>query len=202
MSEENNSGSAAPQENVSQEPKQEQYVSKKAYEEVTRDMHKNKQKAKELEVAYNELQAQLKAQEEAKLHEQERWKELYEKRETELADERKNAQEQQSRYLKSVKLSALKQEIGANIKDDYLSFADLSSISFNDDGSIDKDTLHEVANSFRKEHGQLIPQSDNVNITGQAPNNQAPAPSDVDVRNMSSRERVLYYANQVKNKQS
>lgn len=201
MSEENKSGSAAPQENVSQEQQQEQYVTRKAYEEVSRDMHKNKQKAKELEVAYNELQAQLKAQEEAKLHEQERWKELYEKREAELEQERKNAQEQQGRYLRSVKLSALKQEIGANIKDEYLSFANLDGIAFNEDGSIDKDSLHEVANSFRKEHGQLIPQTDNANITGQAPSSEAPAPREVDFSKMSSKERVEYYTNFVKNKQ-
>lgn len=178
MSEENNGVSDATQQPVVDEEKKEQYVSKKAYEEVTRDMHKNKQKAKELEAAYNELQAQLKAQEEAKLHEQERWKELYEKREAELEQERKNAQEQQHRYLRSVKMAALKQELGSNIRDEYLGFANLNDIVINEDGSIDRESLHSVANSFKKEHGQLIPVNDNVSITGQAPTSNSPAPKD------------------------
>lgn len=194
MSEENKSGSAAPQEpgKDSSESK-EQFVSRKAYEEVTRDMHKNKQKAKELEAAFNELQAQLKAQEEAKMHEKEQWKELFEKREAELEQERQRARQIEQRHMKSVKVSALKSELGANIRDEYLQFAPLDSIVLGEDGSIDKDSLREVANSFRKEHGQLIPQSENVNITGQAANsNNVTAP--VDLSKMSADQLVRHYA--------
>lgn len=169
MSEENKGVSdPAEQESNPAPEEKEAFVSRKAYEEVTRDMHKNKQKAKDLEAANNELKSQFKAQEEQKMQEQERWKELYEKREAELEQERKKSSDQENRYMKSVKLSALKQEIGANVRDEYLHFAPIDNIVLSDDGSIDKDSLREVANSFRKEHGQLIPQSENVNITGQA----------------------------------
>ena len=52
------------------------FVSAKAYEEVSKDMHKFKSRAKELEAAHNEVLAQLKAQEEAKLIEQNKWEEI------------------------------------------------------------------------------------------------------------------------------
>lgn len=171
------------------------YVSKKAYEEVTRDMHKNKQKAKELEAALNEMQAQLKAQEEQKMQEENRWKELYQKREAELEQERQKSQSERSKYMKSVKLAALKQEIGASIRDEYLQFANLESIALTEDGLIDRDSLREVANSFKKEHGQLIPKTENVNITGTAPSN-GPVSTQVDIKKMSADELVKFYAYQ------
>jgi len=194
MSEENKGGSAAAGD-VSDKQSEEQnaFVSKKAYEEVTRDMHKNKQKAKELEAAYNELQAQLKAQEEQKMQESQQWKELYEKRQAELELERRKAQEEKNRYMTSVKLSALKQEIGANIRDEYLKFAPLDSITLTEDGLIDKESLREVANSFRKEHGQLIPSGENVNITGQAASSNIGSQS-TDTSKMNAKQLVDQYA--------
>lgn len=151
------------------EAKKEAYVTKKAYEEVSQDMHKFKQKAKELEATVNEFQAQMKAQEDAKMQEQEQWKQLFEKREAELEAMRKEASEKDRRFQSSVKISALKQEIGGTIRDEYLRFANLDAIALNDDGTIDKASLQEVANGFRKEHGQLIQPSDNADITGHAP---------------------------------
>ena len=188
-------GGSAAAEDGSNQSKEEAnaFVSRKAYEEVTRDMHKNKQKAKELEAAFNELQAQLKAQEEQKLQEQERWKELYQKREAELEQERKRAQEQESRYMKSVKMAALKRELGVDIRDEYLQFARLDEIALTDDGSIDADALRTVANDFRKQHGQLIPAQENVNITGQAPSsNDVSKP--VDFSKMRAEDLVQHYA--------
>ena len=197
MSEENNSVSDATKEQVA--PKvEEQNVSRKAYEQVSKDMHKNKQKAKDQELVINELQAQLKAQEEAKMHEKEQWKELFEKREAELEAERSKAQNQQERYTKSVKVSALKQELGGKIKDEYLGFADLSNIALNDEGLIDSETLRNVANDFRKQHGQLIPSEENVNVTGHAPSNDTIS-SPQNTSGKSAAELVKMYANQ-KNK--
>ena len=194
MSEENKGASGATQKPVVEEGKIEQ-VSRKAYEEVTRDMHKNKQKAKELEMQVNELRSQIQAQEEAKMQEQEQWKELYQKREAELEQFKSEAQKERDRYLVSVKRAALKQELGVGVKDEYLNFASLNEISINEDGSIDRESVREVANHFRKEHGQLIPASENTNITGHAPTSQAPAqPEQVDLRKLTSRERVEYYA--------
>lgn len=178
---------------------EEKFVPRRAYEDVTRDMHKNKQKAKELEAVVNELQAQLQAQEEAKMQEKEQWKELYEKREAELEQERQKAREKYNLYMKSVKIAALKQEIGSNVKDEYLSFANLDNIVVNDDGSIDKDTVREVANVFRKEHGQLIPQSGNENITGHAPGSGPAEKPPVNLKKLTTEQLMEMYAKQKAN---
>lgn len=187
-------GSAAAEGNSnSQSDEANAFVTRKAYEEVTRDMHKNKQKAKELEAAYNELQAQLKAQEEQKLQEQERWKELYQKREAELEQVRREVQERDSRYMRSVKMSALKRELGVDIREEYLTFANLDAIALTEDGSIDSEALRNVANEFRKQHGQLIPVKENVNITGQAPNYQNVS-KPVDFSKLKAEDLVQQYA--------
>jgi hypothetical protein len=197
MSEVKKDSSAVP-EDVSKQPEEKNsFVKKEAYEEVARDMHKYKQKAKDLMASVNEYQAQLKAQEEAKMQEQEQWKELYQKREAELEAERKKATQIESQFTRSVKVSALKQELGGKVKDDYLSHAAIDEIVVNESGSVDSESLLAVANRFRKEHGQLIPNSENTNITGHAPsgNNEAPLQS----RPTTVEEMVQAYA-QLKNK--
>jgi thioester reductase-like protein len=165
-----------------------EYVSKKAYEEVRADMHKNKSKAKELEAALNEYQVKLKQIEEEKMAEQQQWKELFEKRSAELEAERQKTAETKNSYLRSVKLSALKQQLGGNIKDAYLSFANLNGIEFKEDGSVDSESLLAVANQFRKEHGELIPSTENTNITGHAGKSDASLGSTANTKTMSSQE--------------
>lgn len=197
--EQNKDGSAASQPNVSEEPKDE-VVSKKAYEEVTRDMHKNKQKAKELEMALNEVKAQLKANEEAKMQENEQYKELLERRTAELEEVKRQTKEKDEKFNRSVKLAALKQELGGKVKDAYLSFANVDGISMNEDGTIDSESLRNVANGFRKEHGELIPNSDSSNFTGHAPSSSNDIVTKPDITKMSSAELVKRYE-ELKSKQ-
>lgn len=174
---------------------QEEYVSRKAFEEVTRDMHKYKKEREELKAARNELEAQLKAQEEAKLHEKEQFKELFEKRNAELEQMRKEAQMERERFTKASKRAALKEELGGQIRDEYLNFANLESIAMTEEGIIDRETVRNVANMFRKEHGQLIPSKSSAEITGQAPNVDE-VTQNVDLSKMNSRELLDYYAKQ------
>ncbi len=168
MSTENNDGVVVPKEVPKEEEK---VVSVKAYEDVSKDMHKYKKEREELKAALNEVQTQLKIQEESKMQEQEQWKELYEKTKAEREDERQNLMQQKDRFMKSQKVAALKQELGGNVKDEYLGFADLDNVVIKEDGSIDTESLHNVANQYRKEHGQLIAKSDNTSITGHAASN-------------------------------
>jgi chromosome segregation ATPase len=149
----------------------EAFVSKKAYEDVSKDMHKYKAQMKDLQAALNEYQTKVKSIEEEKLVEQQRWKELYEKRTSELEQKEKEAKDKEVRYLKSLKMVELKKEIGANIRDEYLVHANINAIEFNEDGSLNKESLVTVANDFRQKHGQLIPKSENFSITGHAASN-------------------------------
>lgn len=190
MSEEEKSGSATTQPEGSQEEKD--FVPVKAYEEVTRDMHKFKKEREQLTAEANELRAQLKAQEEAKMLENEQYKELLTVRERELEEVKQTSQQQSSRFQRAVKRTALKQELGGKIKDEYLSFADLDQISMNEDGIVDSESLRNVANEFRKQHGQLIPQDQEKEITGHA-SNVNEVSSNIDVSKMSGRELLEHY---------
>lgn len=164
-------------------------VAKKAYEDVSKDMHKYKSKAKELEAALTEYQIKLKSIEEEKLVEEKRFKELYEKRTEELEAQKRAAKERENQYLKSLKMVELKKELGANIKDQYLIHANIDAIEFNEDGTLNRESLVTVANKFRQEHGELIPKSSNVNITGHAASNGEVTPPKT-LEQMSMAEKI------------
>lgn len=196
MSEENKqvtSGSAASPEGSEPKEKQNDFVPAKAYEEVTRDMHKYKNGLKEREAQINELRAQLKAQEEAKMQENEQWQELAKRREAELEEIKTQYSQKSSRFETAVKRTALKQELGGKIKEEYLQFANLSAIQMDEDGIVDSESLRQVANEFRKQHGQLIPKEHEGEITGhdssiQEIRNEKP------VSEMSADELIASYA--------
>jgi len=173
---------------------QEEYVSRKAYEEVTRDMHKFKKEREEFKAARNELEAQLKAQEESKMHEKEQFKELFEKRNAELDLLRKEAETERNRFTNATKRAALNQELGGRVKEEYLNFADLNSVVLTEDGNIDRESVRNVANNFRKEHGQLIPNSESQEITGHAPTGNHQIATPLDSSRMTAADLVKNYA--------
>jgi len=150
-----------------------EFVARKAYEEVSSDMHKYKQRYKEAQAAKNEYATKLKSIEEETLKDQERWKELYEQGKAEKEQLMADRDKEKQLYSKSVKLAALKAQLGGKIKDEYLSLANVSGIQLNEDGTLSSDSVHEVANAFRQEHPMLIPQEASGNVTGQAPTNSA-----------------------------
>jgi hypothetical protein len=165
------------QEVVSDQETEEQFVAKKAYEEVAKDMHRFKSSFKEAKAKLAEYEAKLQAQEEAKLKEQQKWQELYEREKKEREKVFQERQKEKDLYARAVKLSALKAELGGKIRDEYLSHADISAIEFTENGTVNPDTVRDVANRFRQEHSQLIPSSSSTNITGRAPASEiAPQP--------------------------
>lgn len=195
MSEKNTeelSGSAATQE-VSESQEQNDFVPAKAYEEVTKDMHKYKQSVKESQAQINELRAQLKAQEEAKMRENEQWQELAQRREQELEEVKTQYTQKSTKFETAVKRTALKQELGGKIREDYLQFADLNSIRLDENGIVDVESLRNVANEFRKQHGQLIPQVESSEITGHG-SSVHEIKQEVDISKMSSSDLMKHYA--------
>ena len=143
----------------------EQYVAKKAYEEVSKDMHKYKSKAREVEAMKNELESKLKSIEEQKLMEEKRWQELYEKEKEEKSQLAEQREQDFERYLKSAKLAALKQELGGAVKDVYLNHANINEIEIKEDGTLSSESVLNVANQFRKDYPEVIPNTQNLNIT-------------------------------------
>lgn len=168
-----------------------QYVPRKAYEEVTSDMHRYKSKVKEAQARLNEYEARLKSIEEEKLKEQNRWKELYEKEQQTREQIEQERKRDRQLYLENVKLSALKAELGGDVRAEYLRFANLDAIVVDENGSLSSESVKEVANQFRQNYPELVPSRNDVNITGApAANktnfNQAPK----DLSQMSTKEKI------------
>lgn len=157
-----------------QEQEAEQYVPRKSYEEVVKDLHKFKSRWKETEAKISEYDAKLKAHEEAKLKEQQKWQELYERAKKEKEQTLQERQREKELYFNAVKKSALKSELGGKIKDVYLNHADIQAIELTENGEINPESLRNVANKFRQDFPELIPASGSSNITGRAPQDTAP----------------------------
>ena len=169
MSEEQPQSSAQNvQENKGSAPESD-VVSKKAYSQVQQDMHKFKAEKKELQMKLNELQATLEAQEKSKLEEQNRYEELYRKAEDEKNALLSERQREKQLFIDAVKKSALKTELGGNIKDAYLNLADYSQIEMNEDGSLNSETVRNAANQFRQDHPALVPSQASGAINSVAP---------------------------------
>jgi len=168
-------------------------VHRKAYEEVTKDMLKYKSERKELQARLNEIETQMKAAEEQKLKDNEKWQQLAEQKEKELEHLKQQTLAEKNRYLDSVKRNALKNELGGKINEAYLVHADINSIEFNEDGTLNPESVAAVANKFREDHSTLIPSNANNSITNQAPSNEAPAPKSLE--QMSTAEKIALLNN-------
>lgn len=179
-----------PVEESNQTQESNNYVPKKAYEEVSSDMHKYKSKTREAQARINELEARIKAAEESKLRENEEWKTLYEreKAEREVAEDKRN--QEKELYLKSVKLSALKSELGGRVRDEYLQFADINSIELREDGSLSSESVQLVANQFRQNHPSLIDKGPSANITSPAPSSSGVLTEEKSINEMSHEEKL------------
>lgn len=162
-------GTNGANDNADSNPKEE-FVSKSAYEEVSKDMHKYKAQAKAEAAAKAELDARIKAIEESKLVEEKRFEELYQK-EREAKEKAETAlKSTNDHYIRSVKMTALMRELG-NIKPKYLTHAALDEITVHDDGSLSSESVTKVANKFRQENPELVPTQNAGNINDAAPSN-------------------------------
>ena len=175
------------------ESSKEEFVQRKAYEDVSRDMHKYKDRNKEFQAKLAEAETKLKMIEEDKLVQQEKFKELYENERKQRMEREKTFEQKEKGYYDSLKKTALRSELG-NINATYLIHADLSAIELLDDGTLSSESVHEVANRFRQDHPMLVPQDGGGNITNAAPptNRTVVQTKDKTLDSMSFQEKVEY----------
>jgi hypothetical protein len=95
-------------------------------------------------------------QEEQKMMEEKKYKELLTKRDEEIKKEREARSNLQNQMVSSLKRQALERELGGVKRPEYLSFADLASIELGEDGQIVIESLKSVADAFRNTHADLI----------------------------------------------
>lgn len=172
------------------ESSQDQFVPKKAYESVSADMHKYKQSNRELKARLNEIEANLKAQEEERLKETDQYKTLYEKEKAERERVANEVASERQRLSDFQKRSALKQALGGSVKDEYLAHADLASIEVLENGSLSPESVESVANKFRSDHPMLIPPSNEQQITNQAAAGKPPQKQEKTLAEMTYAEKA------------
>jgi hypothetical protein len=151
---------------------QDEFVPKKAYVEVSEDMHKFKNKLKETEARLNEAIEKEKSKEQEKLASEKRFQELYEaekKRADELFSQKKV---ERQNFLNATKRSALLSEIGSLEKPEYVRFANLEAIEVKEDGEVELSSLKKEAERFKQEHSALLKKAKVPMLPNQAPMEQ------------------------------
>lgn len=165
------------------------YVSKKAYQEVSSDMHKYKSKLKEREAQLNQLLAEKEAQERARLEEEGRHKELAEKEaQARRAAEEKYAQ-LQANLVDSTKKNAVIDKLGGFKKSEYAQFIKLDNVEIDENGLATPASVEAEVNRIRSEHPSLLKQAVSAPLPSEAPKNYTPAPPKP-VEKMSREERA------------
>jgi len=166
------------------------FVSKKAYEEVTTDMHKFKANLKAEKAKAAEYEAKLQALEEERMRENDQWKELAEKYKAEVSEVRQEAVQVRQDFNNNTKKQALKAELGLS-NDKYLVHANIESIEVNEYGVIDRDSLLSVANSFREEHGVLLQSPAGANPTSVPASSSKPQQQSLEDLSTKAKQELL-----------
>lgn len=166
------------------------FVARSAYEEVSKDMHKYKSQAKDAAAKAAELEAKIKAAEEAKMQDEKRFEELYQKEKEAREKAELALRNTDEHYKKSVKMTALMRELGGNIEPKYLQHAALDEITVRDDGTLSSESVTAVANKFRQENPRLVPTQSASNLNDQAPGSSTPSATPLaTLENMTQSEK-------------
>lgn len=132
-----------------QQQVQEDQVSYAKYRELLNEKKKVQQ-------ANEELAKKVQAIEEAKLIEEKRYKELYEARENELTSIRNTMEADKAKALEAKKVEAFLKSVGGLKNDSYLALLDKSKIIIESDGTVNKESLEDCVDSFKKSYPELL----------------------------------------------
>ena len=152
-----------------QESQKEQYVSKKAYQEVSSDMHKYKQELKEKEAKLNELLAIQEAKEKEALEEQGRWEELYKQSQEKLTTLQSERDQERNKFIDYHKRNSVLQKLGGFKRDEYNKFVNIENIELREDGSIDEDSIASEIDRIRQNYPELIKSNSPTSLPKDAP---------------------------------
>lgn len=183
-------------------------VSYESHRKLLNEYKQSKTKLSEIESKYQEIVKRLEQEEEVKLKEQQKWREIAEKKEKEL----KNAVEQitflNKKHQNKIKEDHFKKALGADLKKAFMQHVDLDSIQLDEKtGEIDEMTLQNVVEKFKDEFPELVPnfndndtQQKNRSLPPTKPNGRKPHLSTQDLKGLTTRELKELYANNLFNK--
>jgi hypothetical protein len=183
-------------EQTSESNPKDDFVTKQAYQDVSKDMHRYKQEAKEAKALLTQIEADKSAADSERLAEQGKWEELYEKNNAELTSLKRERQDEQGKFVDYHKKNSVLQKIGGFKRDEYNNFINVDSIQMNEDGSIDDASLTAEIDRVKQEYPELLKKASTTKLPNDAPNgNQL---SDASGRDMDESEKNAYFKRMLK----
>jgi len=143
-------------------------VAYSSYKKVLDQRKADNARLKETQEQLNTLLAEKASEDEAKLAEQGKFKELLEAEQLKSQQATEQLQAFKEQGVIRSKEEALRKEIGQLKNPDYLKFADISNISMDADGKIDTESVKQVALNFKDSYPDLL-QGDSNNLPNSAP---------------------------------
>lgn len=177
----------------SEEASKEEFVSKKTYEEVSKDMHKYKRELKEMQAKLAEFEVQKTAMEEQKLIEQNKFKELYEKKDAELKEHLAQKDKAEALLIQERKKFAVNQNVKFK-KSDYINFVNLNEIQLDEQGLVVQESVKKEVQRIQQQFPELLENAQVNNIP-----NRAAQPLNLS-KKVSQDDLFKHIAEQAKNK--
>jgi hypothetical protein len=173
---------AAPVEQKDSEPvvQSEDKVAYATFKKVLDEKKATQNKLTELQAQLDKFNSEREEQENARLAEQNRWKELYEKEVTKARRAEELAEGVKRQVREQKKKEALMAEIGLK-REEFVKFVDFDTIPDADDG-FDVDALKAYAMEFKKNFPELVREVKAPPPTGAAPS-VVGSPSNYDLKN-------------------
>lgn len=184
-------------EEVKKETPQEDFVSKKAYQEVSTDMHRYKQELRETQARLNEIQAEKEAREREALAEQGKWEELYKKNQQELEAAKQERASEQNKFVDYHKKNSVLNKVGGFKRDEYNKFIDVNNIEMNEDGSIDEASLELEVDRIRQSYPELLKTGSGTKLPNDAPKGNDLG--EIDPAKLDGAEKSEFFKNYIKN---
>lgn len=174
-------------ENKELELEKDEFVPKKAFSEVTMDMHKYKEQLKQAQAALNQLKAEKDLQDIEEKKQKEQWEELYKSESSKREQLERERSEERNKFLNYHKKQAVISKIGGFKRDEYSSFINVDSVQVDDNGNVVSESLDAEINRIKQNFPDLLKASAGTPLPIDAPRKSF-EPS-VDFKNMTEREK-------------
>jgi hypothetical protein len=132
-------------------------VSYESHRKLLNEYKQSKTRLSEIETKYQELNKRLELEEENKMKEQQKWREIAEKKEKELKNAVDQIQFLNKKHQNKIKEDYFKKALGADLKKAFMMHVDLDSISIDEKGEVDEMTLQNAVEKFKDDFPELVP---------------------------------------------
>lgn len=147
----------------------EEFVSKKAYGEVSSDMHRYKAELKDTKAMLSQLRADADSAKNEKLAEEGKWEDLYKNQSTKMEKLEAERTKEQNDVVNFHKKNSVLNSIGGFKNDEYNTFIKSDNINVNEDGSLDRVSLDAEIDRIRQTYPELLKSGTSQKLPNNAP---------------------------------